>query len=172
MAEATNKEKIAALVAKGIDPKSVGLTSRSKTADIDAALKNAGIVLGEDTEETTTEAISKVEASVPARTVEQRLASLEEVLAKIVALPAIGSQIGAAHISAPAPATPAVVAIPKAKAKQSVTFTTTNKSAPVRTFSKDEHGANFNDVADEFHKSNQKTIISRVADAKSSDAAA
>lgn len=171
MAEATNKEKLDALTAKGVDLKEAGLNSRSKSADIDKVLKANGVVLGEDDSDDNADSIAATEKNVKPQTVEQRLASVEASLAKVLNLPSIATQLNLGHIAAVPVATPKAVAVPKAKAKESVTFTTTDRVNPTRTFTKEEHGDDFNDVANEFHKTNAAKVISRVHDDESAAAA-
>lgn len=172
MAEARNKEKLDALVAKGVDLKAAGLNSRSKTADIDAALKANDVVIGTDEgDDSNTENLSKVEKAAKPQTVEQRLASLEAFQEKVMSIPAIAQQLNLGHIAATPVAAPKTVAIPKTPAKESVTFTTTDRVNPVRTFTAEEHGDDFNDVADQFHKTNAAKIVSRVHDDETAAAA-
>lgn len=58
----------------------------------------------------------------------------------------------------PVPVAPVAttVVVPKTAAKSSVHVSTTNG---VRVFSKEEHGAKFNDVAAEFQKTNASKVI-------------
>ena len=59
--------------------------------------------------------------------------------------------------------TTSTVPVPEGKAKSSVHFVMKNGS---RTFTKDEHGADFNDIADQFHETNSAAVIAREHDTK------
>lgn len=149
MAKATNADKIAALTAAG-----VALTGKEKAADLDKLIADNNVTVAPakaDEDQVEDEPVT--------------LESLDARLKKVELAVSGGNKGVATHLNTPAVGITPVTFDPKVKpAESSVTFKVNDSATPVRTFSADEHGEDFNDVANEFHKSNENKIISREHD--------
>lgn len=155
MAKATNAEKIEALKAAG-----VVLTGKEKAADLDKLITDNNVTVAPAANESDVE-----EEPVTLESLDARLKKIELAVA---AKPDVQ-----AHLNVPSVGITPVPFDPKAKpAKSAVVFKVNDSSTPVRTFTADDHGEDFNKVANDFHQSNASKIISRTNDPEEADAAA
>lgn len=142
----TKEEKIAALTEAGVE-----LTGEETPKELNALYEENLASKEDDSSEQETEEL----------TLEERVAVLEKTVSELVqkgqALPntavALGHTVGA-HKHVPFTGK-------EEEAEESVTFHLNDKAVKSRTFSKADHGDDFNEVANEFHKTNEKRILKR-----------
>lgn len=134
----TKEEKIAALTEAGIE-----LTGEETTKELNA-LYDEHI----ETKEEKTEL-----------TLEERVDLLEKKVASLATGPLANTAVALGHTVT------AHKHIPftgnEEEAEESITFALNDKAVKHRTFSKEDHGDDFNEVANEFHKTNEKRILKR-----------